>query len=143
VTDVSLSQGDKIINALLAEARKSNLAPMTVAVLDRGGHIVALKREDNSGILRVDIAVGKAWGALGMGFGSRELANRAAKNPSFITALTAASHGRVVPNPGGVLIRDAPGQLLGAVGVSGDTADADEKCAIAAIESVGLKADPG
>jgi uncharacterized protein GlcG (DUF336 family) len=138
MADVTLSQAEKIVDAVLAQARKDGLAPTTVAVLDRGGHLVALKREDSSGILRVEIATGKAWGALGMGFGSRELANRAAKNPSFIVALTAASQGRVVPNPGGVLILDAASQIIGAVGISGDTADADEKCAVAAITSVGL-----
>jgi uncharacterized protein GlcG (DUF336 family) len=138
MADVTLSQAETIIDAVLAQARKDGLAPMTVAVLDRGGHLVALKRQDSSGILRVEIATGKAWGALGMGFGSRELANRAAKNPSFIVALTAASQGRVVPNPGGVLILDSASQIIGAVGISGDTADADEKCAVVAITSVGL-----
>ncbi len=107
-------------------------------MLDCGGHLVAFKREDKSGILRGDIATGKAWGALGMGFGSREIANRAAKLPMFFTALAAASQGRLVPVPGGVLIRDRGGDVIGAVGISGDTSDNDEICAIAGIEAAGL-----
>jgi uncharacterized protein GlcG (DUF336 family) len=112
-------------------------------VLDAGGHLVAFKREDKSGILRFDIAYGKAWGALGMGFGSRTLASRAAKTPQFFTMLAAASAGRMVTNPGGVLIKDAGGNVVGACGISGDTSDKDEMCAIAGIEAAGLKADPG
>ena len=114
-----------------------------MAVLDDGGHLVAFKREDKSGILRHEIAYGKAWGALGMGFGSRTLFERAEKTPMFFTALTAASGGRVVTNPGGVLVRDGAGDIIGAVGISGDTSDNDEACAIAGIEAAGLKADPG
>ncbi len=140
---VSLEQASTIIDAALAKARTQDLMPLTVAVLDPGGHLVALKREDNSGILRVEIATGKAWGALGMGFGSRELAERAAKAPAFIDAIAAASQGRLVPVPGGVLIRDADGQLLGAVGISGDVSDADEACAVAGIEAAGLAAQTG
>ena len=120
-----------------------NLAPLTVAVLDAGGHLVAFKREDKSGILRHDIAHGKAWGALGMGFGSRTLSERAANTPQFFSALYAASGGRMVPAPGGVLIRDAGGDVIGAVGISGDVSDKDEACAIAGIEAAGLVADPG
>jgi uncharacterized protein GlcG (DUF336 family) len=112
-------------------------------VLDSGGHLVAFKREDKSGLLRFDIAFGKAWGALGMGFGSRTLAARAGKTPMFITALAAVSAGRMVPVPGGVLIRNAAGDLLGAVGISGDTSERDEMCALAGIEAAGLRADPG
>jgi uncharacterized protein GlcG (DUF336 family) len=93
--------------------------------------------------MRVDIATGKAWGALGMGFGSRELAERAAKQPMFITALAAASQGRMVPAPGGVIIRDAAGDIIGAVGISGDVSDKDEACAVAGIEAAGLTAQPG
>jgi uncharacterized protein GlcG (DUF336 family) len=112
-------------------------------VLDSGGHPVALKREDRSGIMRVDIATGKAWGGLGMGFGSRELFDRSSKQPMFITALAALSQGRMVPVPGGVLIRGGDGEVSGAVGISGDTSDNDETCAIAGIEAAGLKAQTG
>jgi uncharacterized protein GlcG (DUF336 family) len=140
---ITLAQASTVVDAALKKGRDSNLSPLTVAVLDAGGHLVAFKREDKSGILRFDIAYGKAWGALGMGFGSRNLAGRAAKAQMFFTALTAASGGRVVPNPGGVLIRDAAGDVIGACGISGDTADKDEMCAMAGIEAAGLKADPG
>ncbi len=140
---VTLAQASIIVDVALKKARDSNLAPLTVAVLDSGGHLVAFKREDKSGILRFDIAFGKAWGALGMGFGSRTLASRAAKTPQFFTMLAAASGGRMVTNPGGVLIKDASGTIVGACGISGDTSDKDEMCAIAGIEAAGLKADPG
>ena len=140
---ISLSQASTIVDVALKKARETNLAPLTVAVLDAGGHLVAFKREDKSGILRYDIAVGKAWGALGMGFGSRTLASRAAKTPQFFTMLAAASGGRMVTNPGGVLIKDASGTIVGACGISGDTSDKDEMCAVAGIEAAGLKADPG
>ena len=140
---ITLSQASTIVDVALKKARETNLAPLTVAVLDAGGHLVAFKREDKSGILRYDIAVGKAWGALGMGFGSRTLASRAAKTPQFFTMLAAASGGRMVTNPGGVLIKDASGTIVGACGISGDTSDKDEMCAVAGIEAAGLKADPG
>lgn len=140
---ITLAQASTIVDAALKQGRDSNLAPLTVAVLDAGGHLVAFKREDKSGILRFDIAFGKAWGALGMGFGSRTLANRATKTPQFFTMLAAASGGRIVSNPGGVLIRDASGDIVGACGISGDTSDKDEMCALAGIAAAGLKADPG
>jgi uncharacterized protein GlcG (DUF336 family) len=140
---VTLAQASTIVDVALKKARDSNLAPLTVAVLDAGGHFVAFKREDKSGLLRFDIAFGKAWGALGMGFGSRTLASRAAKTPQFFTMLAAASGVRMVTNPGGVLIKDSGGTIVGACGISGDTSDKDEMCAIAGIEAAGLKADPG
>ena len=140
---VTLAQASTIVDVALKKARDNNLAPLTIAVLDAGGHLVAYKREDKSGILRFDIAFGKAWGALGMGFGSRTLAGRAAKTPQFFTMLAAASGGRMITNPGGVLIRDGSGNIIGACGVSGDTSDKDEMCAVAGIEAAGLKADPG
>jgi uncharacterized protein GlcG (DUF336 family) len=105
--------------------------------------MVSFKREDKSGILRYDIAYGKAWGALGMGFGSRELGDRAAKNPVFFGVLATVSQGRLIPVPGGVLIKDDAGAVLGAVGISGDASDKDEACAVAGIEAAGLKAVVG
>jgi uncharacterized protein GlcG (DUF336 family) len=140
---VTLAQASTITDIALKKARETNCAPLTVAVLDAGGHLVAFKREDKSGILRFDIAYGKAWGALGMGFGSREFVERAAKNPTFTSALTTIAQGRLVPVPGGVLIKDAGGAVLGAVGISGDVSDKDEACAIAGIEAAGLKAQVG
>jgi len=126
---ITLAQAATIVDVALKKGRDNNLAPLTVAVLDAGGHLVAFKREDQSGILRFDIAYGKAWGALGMGFGSRTLASRAAKTPQFFTMLAAASEGRMVCNPGGVLIRDgggagrSSGSVSGAVGISSEFAD--------------------
>ena len=143
MTALTLAQASTILDTALKTARDKNFQPLSVAVLDAGGHLVAFKREDRSGILRFDIAFGKAWGALGMGFGSRTLYERAEKTPMFFTTLAAASGGRVVTNPGGVLIRDGSGTIIGAVGISGDTSDNDEICAIAGIETAGLKADPG
>jgi uncharacterized protein GlcG (DUF336 family) len=132
-----------VASRTLAEGRDRSFAPLTVAVLDAGGHTVVLLRADGATLLRPQIATGKAWGALGMGFGGRELALRAAKMPTFFHALIEMSGGRMVPVPGGVLIRSADGVLLGAIGVSGDTSDNDEVCAMAAIEAAGLRADPG
>jgi len=132
-----------IAQRTLAEGRDRGFAPLTAAVLDAGGHTVALLRSDGSSLLRPQIATGKAWGVLGMGFGGRELAQRAAKMPTFFNALIEMSDGRMVPVPGGVLIRSQAGELLGALGVSGDTSDNDELCAVAAIEAAGLKADTG
>ena len=140
---VTLAQASTIVDVALKKGRETNCAPLTVAVLDAGGHLVAFKREDRSGILRYDIAYGKAWGALGMGFGSRELSERAGKNPIFFGALTTIAQGRLVPVPGGVLIKDTDGTVLGAVGISGDTSDKDEVCAVAGIEAAELRAVVG
>jgi uncharacterized protein GlcG (DUF336 family) len=140
---VTLAQASIIVDAALKKGRETNCAPLSVAVLDAGGHLVAFKREDKSGLLRFDIAFGKAWGALGMGFGSRALAQRAAAAPQVYNQLAAASGGRLVTNPAGVLIRNASGDVIGAVGISGDTSDKDEVCAIAGVEAAGLKPDPG
>jgi uncharacterized protein GlcG (DUF336 family) len=125
------------------KAREQRFAPLTVAVLDAGGHLKVLKREDGSSLLRPEIAVGKAWGVLGMGFGSRDLAQRATKMPAFFNALSDLSGGRMVPVPGGVLIRSASGEILGSVGISGDTSDNDEICAVHGIKAAGLTPDTG
>ena len=140
---VTLAQASSIVDATLMKARELKQMSQTVVVLDSGGHLVCAKREDGSGIIRFEVAVGKAYGALGMGWGSRTMMERAAQNPNFLTAIAAASGGRLVPNPGGVLIRDAGGTIIGALGISGDTADNDEIIAVAGIEAAGLKADPG
>ena len=140
---VTLAQASTIVDVALKKGRDTNCAPLTVAVLDAGGHLVAFKREDRSGILRFDVAFGKAWGALGMGFGSRELSERAGKNPVFFGVLATVSQGRLIPVPGGVLIRTADRDIIGAVGISGDNSDNDEAAAIAGIAAAGLVADPG
>lgn len=143
MTSVTLAQASKIVDVALQKGRETNCAPLTVAVLDAGGHLVAFKREDRSGLLRFDIAFGKAWGALGMGFGSRTLAERATNAPIFFGVLANVSQGRLIPVPGGVLIRGPGGDVIGAVGISGDTSDKDEVCAVAGIAAADLTPDPG
>ena len=143
---LTLRQATTIVETALRTGREINCAPLAVAVLDAGGHLKAFAREDGAGIVRPQIAVGKAWGALGMGLGSRTLARRVAEQPqqqAFFAALNAMSEGRVVPAAGGVLVRDAAGAVLGAVGISGDVSDKDEACALAGIAAARLVADPG
>lgn len=145
MSSLTLAQASTIVDAALSKAREMSLLPMTVVVLDAGGHMVALKREDGSGILRVEIASGKAWGALGIGAGSRVLADRVGTGPAgeaFVAAAAIASGGRLVPVAGGVLVRDA-GRVVGAVGVSGDLSDKDEACALAGIAAAELEGDSG
>ena len=127
----------------LGAARQINAAPLTVAVLDSGGYLLALQREDGATLLRPSIAIGKAWGAIALGKGSRLLALDAQQRPAFYAALNGMGQGDIVPVPGGVLIRDEAGNVLGAVGISGDTSDIDEQCAISAVEAQGLRADAG
>jgi uncharacterized protein GlcG (DUF336 family) len=143
LSKLTLAQASQIVDAALAEGRRRNLKPLTVVVLDAGGVAIALKREDESSLLRPQIATAKAWGTLGMGFGSRELARRAQAHPGFFNTLTALADGRMAPAPGGVLVRDSSGGIIGAVGISGDVSDADEACALAGIEAAGLVADAG
>ena len=144
MTVLTLAQASLIVDTALARGRELKLAPLTVVVLDAGGHLKAAKREDNSSLLRENIATGKAWGVLGMGFGGRELARRAAKAaPGFFGALSDMSGGRMVPVPGGVLIRAADRTILGSVGISGDTSEKDEDCAVAGIKAAGLVPDTG
>jgi uncharacterized protein GlcG (DUF336 family) len=109
-------------------------------VLDAGGHVVAAEREDGASIGRFQIAFGKAYGALSLGMGSRSIMARAEQQAYFVTAVTAAVGGSLVPVPGGVLVRDAGGDLVGAVGITGDTSDNDEAAAVAGIESASLTA---
>ena len=146
MADLTLRQALTIVEASLKKGRETGCAPLAVAVLDAGGHLKAFGREDGAGIVRPQIAMGKAWGALGMGVGSRALARRVAEQPqqqAFFAALNAMSDGRVVPAPGGVLIRDAGGVVIGAVGISGDVSDKDEACAQASVAAAGLIADTG
>ena len=140
---IKMSEACRLVDDALVFARAKKLAPMTIAVLDSRGCLVALKAEDGSSLLRSDIASGKAWSALGMGFGTRNLAARAAKLPSFFDALASLANGRMLPVPGGVLIRTVDGAIVGAAGASGDVADNDEACLIAGIRTTGFSADPG
>jgi len=139
---IDLDTARTIIAAARAHAVETECKPMTVVVLDAGGHVTAVEREDGSANKRFEIARAKAHGALSLGLGSRALMNRAEQQPYFIAAATAAVGGALVPVPGGVLVRDGD-RLVGAVGVSGDTSDKDEAIAVAGIEAAGLTAETG
>ena len=141
MTKLTLAQAHTIIEAALGKAREGTYAPIAIVVLDDGGHVKAAAREDGASMFRFDVGLGKAWGAVAMGRSSRALATRARENPNFIMALAATAQGKFLPQQGGVLIRDANGSIIGAVGISGATGDQDEKCAIWGIEQSGLKAD--
>ena len=143
MTALNLQTAQALIAAALKHARSKGFLPLGVAVLDARGALVAYAAEDGTSLRRQDIALAKANGALGMGLGSRTIAARAKTQPAFFTSLASVIQGGFAPAPGGVLVRSAEGQLLGAVGVSGDISDNDEAAAVAGIEAVGLKADPG
>ena len=135
---LSLWQVAAILDECLAVRKKEGLLPLAVAVLDAGGQLVAFKREDGCGVMRYDIAFGKAWAALGMGMSTRLIRDRLANRPAFQSALASASDGRFIPVPGGVLILNEQKSVMGAVGVSGDASDRDEYCAIHSIQFAGL-----
>jgi len=137
---LTLEHANAIVRDALSKGAEMKLRPLAAAVLDAGGHLKAFQRQDNTSIMRPQIAMGKAFGALALGTGSRALHGMAAERPHFIEGLTAASGGRIISVPGGVLIKDASGTVLGAVGVTGDTSDNDEACAIHAIEKAGFAA---
>lgn len=132
-----LTTASAIVDHALRIGNEKGMLPLTVAVLDTGGNLLAFKREDGSGIMRGDIATGKAWGALGMGLSSRTIRNRLADRPSFQAALASVSQGRFVPVPGGVLICDDSNTVVGAVGISGDASDKDEYAAVEAVKAAG------
>ena len=140
MAELTLAVANSIIAAALEAGAQAGLKPLTVAVLDAGGHLKAFQKQDGASILRYEIAFGKAYGSLAVGMGSRWLDKNAKERPHFIQGLTAVSGGRIVAVPGGALIRDAAGALLGAVGVTGDTSDNDEICAVAGIKAAGLVA---
>ncbi len=133
----------EIASSALQAARELGLKPMAAAVLDSAGHPLAVLRDEHASFLRPQIATGKARGCLGMGFGGRELARRAQAMPAFFSAINSLTGGEVIPVAGGVLIRNAEGVLLGALGLSGDTSDNDERCALLAIAKAGLQGDSG
>ena len=135
---ITLETARTIIAGTRAAGARDGLKALTVVVLDAGGHVLAVEREDGSANKRFEVAHGKAHGALALGLGSRALMARAEQQPWFISSVTAAIGGALIPVPGGVLMRDANGALLGAVGVSGDTSDNDENAAVAGIELAGL-----
>ena len=141
-TSLPLEKANDIVRRALALGRTASLLPLTVVVLDAGGKLVAMQSEDGSGLTRFDIAFGKAYGALGMGISSRLIRDRLSERPAFQNAIAAASDGRFIPVPGGVLVEDQSGVTLGAVGISGDTSDKDEYCAIEAIKTAGFASEP-
>ncbi|EJL02956.1 MULTISPECIES: heme-binding protein [Pseudomonas] len=140
---LTLKIANDLAGQALATGREIAAAPLTVAILDGGGHLITLQREDGASLLRPHIAIGKAWGAIALGKGSRLLAQDAQQRPAFIAALNSLGQGSVIPAPGGVLIRDQEGYVVGAIGISGDTSDVDEQVAVQAVEILGLRADAG
>lgn len=146
MSDMSLTEANRIIEGAFAKARSLSIPPIGCAVLDRGGHLVAFQREDGLAFVRIDVCHGKAWGALGTGVGSRALAERYASGvvqEGFINSLNAMTGGRVIPLAGGVLVRDGEGRIIGAAGVSGAHPDEDETCAIAGVAAAGREAVTG
>lgn len=139
---MNLDLANALIVAALDYRRAQNMKPLTIAVIDAGGHLVALQREDGTSNLRAEIAQGKAKGAVAMGLGSRALYNRAQEQPYFVSAMNALNDGHLVPVPGGVLIKH-DGRMIGALGITGDSSDNDEATAVAAIEGQGLLAETG
>ncbi|MBX3595054.1 heme-binding protein [Sphingomonas sp.] len=135
---VTLDQAVAMIGAALDEAARLKLNPVTVAVLDSGGHLVGLRRQDGSANLRPQIAIGKASGALALGVSSRRIGEMAAERPSFIASVAGLAADGIVPAAGGVVVEDAAGTTIGAIGVTGDTSDNDEACAHAGIAAAGL-----
>ncbi len=135
---LTLKKANQIINGALATARHLNLAPLTVVVLDANGFVKAMQIEDGATNLKKDIAMAKAWGAVNMGMSSRSLAVVAEQRPAFMNALVDISEGKVMPVPGGVLIRNEDNHIIGAVGISGDVSDQDERSAVAGIKEAGF-----
>lgn len=143
MTDLPLSAAQTILDATLTEARRLNLKPLALVVLDGRGAVKAAVAEDGTSLKRFEVAHGKAYGALALGIGSRAIGKRAVEQPTFVAAVSHAVGGALVPVPGGVLARAGDGRVVAAIGVSGDTSDNDEACAKAGIEAAGLTADTG
>lgn len=140
MTNLTLEQANLIVAQALEHGRSAGMKPLTVAVLDAGGHLVALQRQNGSSIMRPKIAIAKASGALGLGVSSRKIGDMAAERPSFIGAAAALATDGLVPAAGGVIIAGSDGTVVGAVGITGDTSDNDESCALAGIAAAGLTA---
>jgi uncharacterized protein GlcG (DUF336 family) len=137
--ELTIDKAAIIVDQALAHARANNIRPLCVAVLDGGGHVKALKRDDGASILRPTIAISKAWGAIGMGESSRHLGNRLKDMAAFLGALSDMSGGKVVPVAGGVLIMDGDDTIIGAAGASGASADEDEAAVVAGIKAAGFE----
>ena len=143
MAEITLTKARAIVRGALKQARERELQPVAVVVLDAGGHLKAFEREDGASFYRFRVAHGKAHGAIGMGLGSRALNKRAESQAYFVLSVAALDETAVVPVPGGVLVRDRRGAIIGAVGISGDVSDADEAAAVAGIEAAGFTADTG
>ena len=141
MSKLNLAKANDIIAHALRKAREMSIQPLSVVVLDASGHPVAMQREDGASMFRFDVATGKAWAAVAMGASSRALAARAKDNPNFFVTLAATAQGKFLPQPGGVLIRDAQGAIVGAAGASGGTGDEDEAVCAYGIEQAGFVAD--
>jgi len=141
MSEVTLSQSDNIINAILTRARELDCRPISVVVTDPGAHVKAFRKEDGSAMMRFEMALGKAYAALALGRSSSLVRVRTEERPLFMNYLINASGGRIFPEGGGMLIRDARGELIGAVGVTGDTQERDEELAAHGIRAAGLKTD--
>lgn len=137
---LSLAQANTMIEAAFAEGKQRGLKPLTVTIHDAGGHLIALQRQDGASNLRPKLASGKACGALALGVSSRTIGDMAIDRPHFIASVDTMGEGGMVPAAGGLIVSDAQGTIFGAIGVTGDTSDADEACALAGIAAVGLKA---
>ncbi len=140
---LTLADAQTIVTNAVAHAREKKFQPLAVAVLDARGVLKAFGAEDGTSLKRAEIATGKAFGALSLGMGSRSIAKAAAERPAFVAAVTHAVGGSLIPVPGGVLLRDGAGLIVGAVGISGDNSDNDEAAALAGVAATAFKADPG
>ncbi|MBV1787137.1 heme-binding protein [Marinobacterium sp. D7] len=140
---LDLESSITITRAAFGKSLELNTAPLTVAILDASGTLISLQRQDGASMIRPDVAIGKAWGAVAVGKSSRALGEDAQNRPAFISALNTLAQGKIVPVPGGVLIRNSDNEIVGAVGISGDLSDIDEQCAVFGIEAAGLVADAG
>jgi uncharacterized protein GlcG (DUF336 family) len=135
---IALDQANSIISGAFGKAAALGLKPLSVAVLDAGGHLIAFQRQDGSSLARPQIAVAKAAGALALGMSSRRIGDMAAERPSFVASLFAIAPQGLVPAAGGIILVDEAGTPTGAVGITGDTSDNDESCALAGIAAAGL-----
>jgi uncharacterized protein GlcG (DUF336 family) len=141
VSALNLEKANLIIEKAIEKAREMKVLPLSVVVLDKSGHLVAMQREDGASMFRFEVATGKAWAAVAMGAASRALAKRAVENPNFFVTLASTAQGKFLPQPGGVLIRNSSGEILGAAGASGGTGDEDEAACAHGIEQAGFVAD--
>lgn len=141
MAELTLEQANLIVREAVGEARRMGIPPVTVVVVDSAGHPKCMQREDGASMFRFEVATGKAWASVGMGASSRVLAARAKENPNFFVALAATAHGRFLPQPGGVLIRDSQGVIVGAAGASGGTGEEDEAVCAYGVRQAGLVAD--